>query len=276
MDGDLESESDREIFLYRKLTADFGSAERLTDDAVADHAVHASFGPSGEPVIAWLRDEAVVGRSGEPLGALRTWVPASAGVGPAFARGRVAASSDMLVVAWPGASDIEYAAAEYPAVSAFGAPRPSASPPGIETDLEIVRTAAGELVFGSLTTSVIEGTPPELAPRGTFSVSPFEGGPGGGAGEGGAAGTGGGSGAGGEDAGTGGHAGGEGSGTGGRGAGTGGSVGGGAGTRTGGRSGSAGDAGEGGSGDAGDAGAPTKQSKPKDDGGCGCRTTNTG
>jgi hypothetical protein len=78
-DGDPETITDLEIYLYQNTGAGWTAVQRLTNDAETDVFPLAAYTPEGKLVLAWKRGEAVVGLEGDLKGSPVVWDLANLG-----------------------------------------------------------------------------------------------------------------------------------------------------------------------------------------------------
>lgn len=95
VDGDLGTAADREIYVYRRTSAGWAAAHRLTNDAVIDSGPLLALTSDGQPVMAWRHGESVLGLVGDPTSTQpQLWFDEGAGVGPMLGGGRLVTSGD--------------------------------------------------------------------------------------------------------------------------------------------------------------------------------------
>ncbi|MCO6449802.1 MAG: hypothetical protein J5I90_03335 [Caldilineales bacterium] len=102
-DGDLSTAVDREIIFAKHMASGWSPVSSLTDNQVNDTAPLLAIDASGQPVIAWLQEDAVMGLVGDPFSSQPgVWFDADSGIGPMLSNGELlTANNDELILLWP-------------------------------------------------------------------------------------------------------------------------------------------------------------------------------
>ncbi len=103
-DGNLGTANDREIYVYKRTTSGWATAQRLTNDALPDTAPLLALTPAGLPILAWSHDgDTVKGLIGDPATTTpQVWFDHDANIGPSLGTGELLAAADgKLSLVWP-------------------------------------------------------------------------------------------------------------------------------------------------------------------------------
>ena len=158
MDGDLTTPEDRELFAYTRSGGRWTAAQ-LTHNDVPDTAPLLAAAPDGQPALAWIQGDAVVGVRGNLTAQPSTWLGQEVQVTTLLSNGRLLAGEDgEMQLLWPEVSaqgqDILQSRRD-PATGAWSNPAPLFNTAEKRASLAAALAANGDLLLAMTRTDVI-------------------------------------------------------------------------------------------------------------------------
>jgi hypothetical protein len=166
LDSLMATDKDREIGLILRTNGVWMPLQRLTTNNLPDVGPQLTYLPDHRLALGWLQGDQVIGLAGDMKAAPRTWIRPNDLLGQGFLQAQLIANGTNLFAVWPCARDLY--ALRIPLDDA--APLDPAPQPlkfGQE-DVETTFTARllddGSIRYGALSTEIIRGITPQLAP----------------------------------------------------------------------------------------------------------------